>query len=303
VRLTPEPFSDTRVDEVIQFVRDANPFSQHNWGWDTGRFVDWRWSGNAVREAASPGWFSRAAVVFRDGTAIRALAIREYGDAAACIITPEEDPPAVRRALEWLIKDGARLGTGLTFEISNRAQWLRNIFSEAGMVEKPDTGREWEYDLSKIPNASPVPDGFSIEGLGPNRVDDYAGIAACVGAAFKIERDLTPVLVSIERNPFFRPELSVFARSPDGRVAAYCRGTVDPANGVCGIDPICTHPGYQKLGLGKAVVETCFRRQRALAGRFSYIGSAPEPAPGTFLYRALGPSNVQVFCEWSFPEE
>ena len=120
MKLTPEPFSDTRLDEIIQFVRDANPFSQHNWGWDTGRFVDWRWSGNAVREAASPGWFSRAAAVFRGEIAIRALAVREYGDAAACIITPEEDTEAIHHALGWLIADGARHETGLTFARARR---------------------------------------------------------------------------------------------------------------------------------------------------------------------------------------
>lgn len=297
--LSSEPFVDENLDEIVQFVRDASPFSQATWGWDTGRFVDWRWGGNTVREAADPGWFSRAARVFRDDGAIRALTVREYGDDAACIITPDEDPDAVRHVLDWLTTDEKSGEAGLVFEISDQAEWLRELFADAGLSEKPATGHEWEYNLSRMPDESRVPDGFTIEGLGTNRADDHAGIAACIGAAFDIDRDLTVTLRSIEGNPLFRPELSVFARSPEGVVAAYCRGTVDPENGVCGIDPICTHPDYQKLGLGRAVVEECFRRQRALGGRFSYIGSAPEPAPGTYLYRSLGPSKVTVSCEWS----
>ena len=96
----------------------------------------------------------------------------------------------------------------------------------------------------------------------------------------------------------FRPELSVYVRSPEGTIVAYCRGTADPDNGVCGIDPVCTDPDFQRLGLGKAVVERCFANQRAVGGRFSYIGSLPEPAPGTFLYRSLGPRSRTDLSTW-----
>lgn len=96
----------------------------------------------------------------------------------------------------------------------------------------------------------------------------------------------------------FRPELSVYAVSPEGTVAAYCRGTVDADNGVCGIDPVCTHPDFQRLGLGKAVVQRCFANQRSAGGRFAYIGSEAEPAPGTFLYKSLGPSSRTVCSTW-----
>ena len=299
MNITSHAFSDECVDEVVQFVRDANPFSQKTWGWETGRFADWRWSGNTVRAAADPGWFSKAARVFRDGDTIRALAVREYGDDATAVITKGEDTTVIEAALEWLLADSAARNLGLSFEISDRAEWLRAIFADLGLVEKRTTGHEWEYDLSDLAPGSVVPDGFTVAALGAERADDYAGIAACMAAAFDIDRDLRPALLSLEDSPLFRPELSVFARSPQGIVAAYCRGTVDPVNGVCGIDPICTHPDFQKLGLGRAVVDTCFRRQRELGGRFSYIGSAPEPAPGTFLDRSLGPSDVAVSCEWS----
>lgn len=297
-----EPFSNEQLDEIIQFVRDANPFSQKTWGWETGRFIDWRWGGNTVREAAAPGWFSHAARVFRDGDTIQALTVREYGDDATAVITKGEDAAAVEHALEWLQADSGARELGLSFEISDSAEWLRSIFTAAGFNETLCTGHEWEYNLSEVGPASALPDGFTIESLGEDRAGDYAGIAACMGAAFNIDRDLRPALLSLEDSPFFRPELSVFARSPEGIVAAYCRGTVDPVNGICGIDPICTHPDFQKLGLGRAVVETCFHRQRDLGGRFSYIGSAPEPAPGTFLYRSLGPSHVTVCSEWSLAQ-
>ena len=165
------------------------------------------------------------------------------------------------------------------------------------VVEEPaPSGIEWEYDLDRLSAPPPVAEGFTIDSL----VDtDYAGVTECIQQGFGREMDYEPGLRSLESSPFFQPELSVIARSPDGRIAAYCRGTVDPGNGVCGIDPVVCHPDFQRMGLSTAAVHTCFRTQRALGGRFSYIGSAPEPAPGTYLYQSLGPSSRTVACTWS----
>jgi ribosomal protein S18 acetylase RimI-like enzyme len=146
-----------------------------------------------------------------------------------------------------------------------------------------------------------VPEGFTIESLPEDRTDVYSGIAECIQRAFNTQHDVGAALVSLESNPMFRPELSVFARSPEGRIAAYSRGTVDPGNGICGIDPVCTHPDFQRMGLSKAVVLACFATQRSLGGRLSYIGSAPEPEPSTFLYRSLGPRHRYDFRSWSLP--
>ena len=167
------------------------------------------------------------------------------------------------------------------------------------MTEQTETGCEWEYDLTDVDTETSLPDGFTVDSLSDSPDADRAAIARCIELAFGTPHDLEGVLLNSETNPMFRPELTVFARSPEGVVAAYCRGTVDPVSGVGGIDPICTHPEYQKLGLGKAVVRTTFARQRELGGLYAYIGSEPPPAPGTFLYRSLGPNGMSLACEWS----
>lgn len=300
---THEPLTDETLDEAIAFVRRANPFSQQTWGWDTGRFIDWRWGGNTVRDAAEPGWFSLHCRVFRDRGGIEALAIAEYGDLSesVCLLTEGEAPDVVRRALDVTVPSRNEQGSGLALDVAVDATWLQGVLGDRGFEEGPVEGHEWEYELASVSTRAEVPDGFTIESLGDDREDDYAGIEAVIQAAFEFDRPHTPVLRSLEQSPFFRPDLSVFARSPEGRIAAYCRGTVDPANGVCGIDPICTHPDFHRLGLGGAIVRTLFGRLREAGGRFAYIGSAPEPAPGTYLYRSLGPVSGTDFTTWKRP--
>jgi hypothetical protein len=264
--------------------------------------MDFRWANNAVRAAHDSDWFGRYCRVFRDGDEIRAVAVAEDGGNAEFIITPDEDRAAVGHVLPRLMEIHRERGTGLQLEISDAEEWLRDIFAEAGLTEEKKTGHEWEYELASLPEPAPVAAGFTIETLegAVDRAAVYAGISDCFGKAFGRDADGVPALLSLENNPMFRPELSVFARSPDGTIVAYCRGTADPHNGVCGIDPVCTDPDFQRLGLGKAVVQRCFANQRALGGRFSYIGSLPEPAPGTFLYRSLGPKSRTTSSTWSF---
>jgi hypothetical protein len=296
-----EELNDHKLDEIVSFFRVANPFAQHNWGWDTGRFVDWRWGSNTLREAQKSGWFSQHCHVFRDGPDIVAVCVAEYGQDDVCIITRTEEREVVRHVLDWLIEQHRQRGVGLGFEVNDAAVWLAELFASAGLYEQRVTGHEWEYDLNLAAVSPLVPADFVVESLTDEPAEDYPGIAECIKAAFDTTHDVEAALISLQSNPMFRPELSLVARSPEGRIAAYCRGTVDPVNGVCGIDPVCCHPDYQRMGLSKAVVQSCFLAQLSLGGRYCYIGSAPEPAPGTYLYRSLGPRSRAVSSTWTVP--
>lgn len=295
--LVDETLTFANLDEVVGFFRDANPFAQKTWGWETGRFVDWHWGSVSVAEMSADGWESEYCRVYREGRRIRAVHVAEYRGRDVALITRDEDPDAIAHCLDRLLTDRGRSTNDVALEFSNTADWLRSVCSAAGLVEEPSTGCEWEFDLERRADVQSLPDGFVLEHLTDDR--DYEGIAECIKQAFGSERDVGASLRRLEANPMFEPELHVFARAPGRQIAAYCRGTVDPVNGVCGIDPVCTHPDFQSLGLGKAVVRRCFTTQRELGGRMSFIGSAPEPAPGTFLYRSLDPVCVEVSSTWT----
>lgn len=295
--LVEETLSLGNLDEVVDFFRDANPFAQHTWGWDTGRFVDWHWGAVSTAEMSVRGWESEYCRVYRERDRIRAVQVAEYRGRDVAVVTRDEDPDVVAHCLRRLLTDRGGLNLDVSLEFSDAADWLREVCAAALLVEEPNTGCEWEFDLERQLDVRALPEGFTIEHLTDDR--DLEGIAECIRKAFGSERDVLASLRRLESNPMFEPELQVFARAPSGQIAACCRGTVDPTNGVCGIDPVCTHPEFQAMGLGKAVVGRCFACQRELGGRRCYIGSAPEPAPGTFLYRSLGPVGVAVSCTWA----
>ena len=288
------PLSDDVLDEVIAFSRAANPFAEYTWGWETGRFVDWRWGGNVLRDAAEPGFFERHGTLVRRGSEIVALIIAEYGRDDHCVLTPDEDPEAVDWAVQWLLE--RRRGERLVLLPSDAATWIHEILERYGFAKAGVAEIGWGYDLDDVPEPF-EPEGFTVRLLsGP---EDHAGIDRCLKAAFGREGDGTSILESLATNPVFRPDLSVVAEAANGDIAAYCRGTVDPNAGVGSIDPVATHPDYQRRGLGKAVVLRCFAEQRRLGGKQSFIGSGPEGSAGSRLYRNLNPVSVTSYSEWS----
>jgi len=295
--ITTQSLTDEHLDDAIRFLRSANPFAEHTWGWETGRFLDWRWGGNILRDRAEPGFFARNGTVIRRNTDIAALVIAERGAEDHCILTATDDTELFDAALAWLLEK--RDGQASTFYPSDEATWLHDVLAARGFEKGDVVEVGWGYDLTRLGALPPAPDSFVIDHVAGE--SDYPEIAQCLKDAFGGEGDRMAVLRSLARNPWYRPELNVVARSIDGRIASYCRGNVDPDSGVGSIDPVATHPDFQGNGLGRAVVLACFAAQARFGGREIYIGSGPEGSAGSRLYRRLDPVSQISYSEWSRP--
>ena len=194
--LEPAPLTDDALAEAIAFMRSANPFLQHAWGWDTGRFIDFRWGANVLRDGDEPGFFERHATVLRRGEDMVALVLAEVGADDHCILTAREDPETLDRALQHLLD--RRPADRLVLCPSDDAGWVHEVIARRGFERGQAAGLEWGYDLGDVPD--PVePAGFVIEPIrGP---EDYAGVDRCLAGAFGGTRDRVPILTSLATNP------------------------------------------------------------------------------------------------------
>lgn len=283
------PFTPNQLDEVIAFVRAANPFSQRLCGWDLGRFLDWRWGGAGAHPDA---WFAENCTIHRDAYGIRAIWLREDDrDPTTYLLTKTEDPEVVEAVVD-------SLAGPIRFEALEGAVWFGAALSRLGFAPEVGHGQEWEYDPARA--VEPVlPEGYrftsAADGLDARSVSD------CIVSAFGRSGEIVGLLERLATNPFHDPALAMAVTTADGAVAAYCQGTVDPVSGVGGIDPVVTHPEHQRRGLGKAVVSQCLRSQSDRGAGMVFIGSAAEPAPETNLYRSLGPVATSTTVVWSRP--
>jgi ribosomal protein S18 acetylase RimI-like enzyme len=81
-------------------------------------------------------------------------------------------------------------------------------------------------------------------------------------------------------------DLAVLA--PDGAVAAFAIAWPDPATGIGLLEPVGTHPAYQRRGLGRAVVAQALRALAAAGMRRASVGAEHGNAASNKLYAAAG---------------
>ena len=84
----------------------------------------------------------------------------------------------------------------------------------------------------------------------------------------------------------YRSELDWVVEAPDGRFASFCLAWLDERTAVGELEPVGTHPGFQRRGLACAV---CLGALRALAahGADTAVVYSGHPAAAA-LYRGLG---------------
>ncbi|MCG8570393.1 MAG: GNAT family N-acetyltransferase [Spirochaetes bacterium] len=293
--------NDQNLDEVIDFIKNISPVSEKIWGWEAGRFVDWRWGGNTLKLKDNPDWFKDNSALFQQDKRLQAVIISESGEEDVCILTKDRDPENLKEILIWLKDNWLFKRNKLRLEFSDTEEWLMDILKDFGFQQETQGGHEWEYDLSIVPKIPVLPGGYSIDSVSVEDEDSLKGVAEVIINAFRSQHSadsLVTIQKTFSQNPLYNPKLNLVIRDEKGRIATYCRGIVNPDNGICGIDPVCCHSDFLRQGLAKAVVQECFKRQFELGGKLCYIGSAHIPAPSTFLYQSLKPISYTTSVNW-----
>lgn len=143
-----------------------------------------------------------------------------------------------------------------------------------------------ERDLTDI--APPVlPDGFRF------RTADEAGPDAAVQAHVAAWTPTSYTHESYEgvrQTTAYRGDLHVLVEAPDGTMAASTIMWLDAVNKTAEFEPVGTHPGYRRLGLGKAMLLHGMHLARAAGATHVTVAclGAPGHASARELYYGVG---------------
>lgn len=286
-------FTEKDINEVLTIIKQSNSQKENIFGWDAGRFIDWFYSLNQLRLSKQPDWFSRNCTLFYKGTSIELIVLSEGGEKDTAFISPNLDAEMLTEIWPWLEKNWIIPRGGISFEFDAQASWLNDFLDKKGFTREDNSGHEWEYDLTLQRPERSLPDDFRIADFNEGKQIVH-GASDVSKQAFDLDESLEDIdrhWKAYSTNPMFQNELNICVVSNNGTVASYCRGTIDSDHGIAGIDPVCTLPGYEGKGLAAAAVEECFKRLAQRGAKKCYIGSAPMPAPSTFLYRKLQPAS------------
>ncbi len=136
-----------------------------------------------------------------------------------------------------------------------------------------------------------VPDGYTLRHMIGN--GDIGSRAAAHRAAFQSGGMTAEAYRAFQRAPDYRLDLDRVMVDPDGAVASYVMGWLDVQNRVGELEPVGTHPDYQRQGLGRAVVLDALRQLKAqgAARVFLYVEHHNVAARGLYATVGFRPVN------------
>ncbi|MBN1249804.1 MAG: GNAT family N-acetyltransferase [Anaerolineae bacterium] len=103
------------------------------------------------------------------------------------------------------------------------------------------------------------------------------------------------------RLPGYDRELDVVAVSPEGVIAAYVNGWIDPVNRIGDFGPVGALPAYRRQGLTQAVLLECLRRMQARGVERVSISTGVSHTPALRLYASVGFQIVNEYHEYVRP--
>ncbi len=132
----------------------------------------------------------------------------------------------------------------------------------------------------------PLPDGYVLATISSDA--DIAGRVAAGHAAFPGSSMTEAKYRWCRTTPLYRPALDTIVVGPDGEVAAFALGWLDPLTLGVELEPVGVHPAHQRRGLGRAVCRATLRAARGLGAGDVMIAAEAANAAATGLYAALG---------------
>jgi mycothiol synthase len=217
--------------------------------------------------------------VARFGPTLTGRPRRLDADPVAAAQPTDPEPPTDRAA--------APSGAARIWSVAEETDSVRTL-AELGLSEAPEPGYvHWCGRLDELDLTAPeLPDGYALGTIQTDadiaaRVE--AGHAAFIGSTQTVEK-----YRFCRSTPLYRPALDTIVRAPDGSVAAFALGWLDPLTGGVELEPVGVRPDDQRKGLGRAVCRATLRTASSLGGQKVVIAAETTNPGAMALYASLG---------------
>ncbi len=152
-----------------------------------------------------------------------------------------------------------------------------------------------------IPEAA-VPAGFQVRTFaGASEISSRANAQREVWHPYTVGNVNDDDYALFVRLPGYYRDLDVVAVAPDGTIAAYVNGWIDPVNRVGDFGPVGALPAYRRQGLTRAVQLECLRRMRALGMDRASVSTGETNTPALGLYESVGFERVNRYLTYVKP--
>ena len=288
--------NDNQFNELRMLLIESYQTDQNCLNWHISRLEDWKFGGNSMRLNDDPDFFINNAHLWRNENGkLIGFCISEYGGNGIHIQAHPKFLDVESEILLWVeevwSKDKNQIET-FAYDIDKRKQQL---LAGRGFKESGHVAILREYNLKRPIVKAPLASGFRIEKLIENR--NYDSLLDAINKSFK--RSFSRAfMTSILSAPSISEEWIFSVVNSSGRHISFCFASIDRANKTAAIDPIGTHPEYQKRGHAKSVIARSFEELQEEGIQTAFIASGPEPLPSNRLYDYFNPSKRLLEKKW-----
>ena len=200
-----------------------------------------------------------------------------------------------RDARRW----GGPLVSGARQDNADRIAFLKRHgfefggeFAEVNMIRSLD---------EPVPE-SPLPPGCRVRAFaGPGEISNRAGAQREVWQPWTVGNVGDDDYAAFMRLPGYHRDLDVVAVAPDGVIAAYVNGWIDPLNRVGDFGPVGARPAYRRQGLTRAVLLEGLRRMKAHGMDRVCVSTGISNTAARRLYESVGFRVVNQYLDYVQP--
>ena len=206
---------------------------------------------------------------------------------------PDADHVALEDAILAWSKDRAAQLAQQTGQRVNYSIWSAEQHTDTharlvahGFVPQDGHKIVFHQSLDAAIPAPKLPAGFIARPL--TGVDEVEAATTLLCEAFAIDSVTVPWRRRILEQPHYRPELDIVIAAPDGRLAAFCLFWLHPHGHTGQIEPMATHPDFQRLGLGRAAIHVGLAKVAALGATRAVVGTSGSNVRSQGMYHGAG---------------
>lgn len=180
-----------------------------------------------------------------------------------------------------------------------------NFLAEHGFIYQ---GRFAEVNMLRslsepIPEAD-IPTGFRVSSMDVEiDIADRAAAQREVWQPWSVGNVTAEDYTHLMQLPLYNPDLDVVTLSPDGQVAAYVNGWIDPLNRIGDFGPVGARHTYRRQGLTRLALLESLRRMKRHGMDRVCISTGMTNIPAINLYTSIGFVIANKYLDYIKPAE
>jgi mycothiol synthase len=144
-----------------------------------------------------------------------------------------------------------------------------------------------------------IPAGYEVRAVA--EVGDTSNRAAAereVWRAWYVGKISDDDYARLGRLPGYHRDLDIVAVSPEGIIAAYVNGWIDPINRIGDLGPVGALPAFRRQGLTRAALLESLRRMQAYGMNRVCVSTGESNIPARRLYESVGFALANSYLEY-----